>query len=481
MGDSYSMALDRKLYKDLRFFLQNKEYEKALYCCKTIVNENNLGNGSSIYFFLAKIYFNMKEYKLAEESILKAESLGKNTGKYFFLKAKILEKNSLSAEYDYYKAVLKNKNNEKYIKSYVSYMSKVRKRKIMFEKLCLVKNSFYIELEKVKYLLSIGDLNPALRVLESIKDVEINEQDKLNELYGDYYNKKGDQLKSVYYYKLVRDRSLEVSLKIIDNSVNFKKEVKESFYKFYNFFFEEKEGDSLTIVISPIKNKFILKNYSFKTSVLYLSENMYTYYTFGFDVLIKEIVEVIQRNNFNLINIIGSSKGAFAAINIGKELINIIGQERVNIVAFSPQTLLYPINENIKKLHSYNALILKSKKYRVLKFYFERYGNLDELLKFKYVNIKIVYGDLNNKDELEAMRLNRVSGIDFMPIPNYPFHMSLMLYTKKNHELCQAFTKKIYTRNKDDEFFRPKNNELLIRKFLKIADNYNYDLNSLIK
>ncbi|WP_347455429.1 hypothetical protein [Acinetobacter thermotolerans] len=109
-----------------------------------------------------------------------------------------------------------------------------------------------------------------------------------------------------------------------------------------------------------------------------------------------------------------------------------------------------------------------------------KFGNPINRLNESNIDIQIVYGGAHHRDKLEAENFSKFSNVILSPIKDYPFHTSLLIYTKKGEKLKQALTRKIDSKSKDDQFFRPENNEQLILELLNKIEFYNYDLNDIL-
>lgn len=477
------LVIEFQDFEKIESHLKAKEYFLALDICEKILSNHLIQDVDKIYFFLARIYFNLEDYSLSKKYLLKINRKELQTARFYFLLGRIEEKQKNDACDSLYMAVYKNPQNEKYLNKYIQYMIKNNKLEKLLESLLFIVDSgknkyFYVECSIVDVLIKLNILDQALSRLEKIDFSQCVDLDKMNELLGDIYWNQGQKELAVKYYNLILNKRNEVILKIIDLSLDHDGNLGCSIFDLYNFSFQNKSTKNIVIVFSPIKSKFILERYDFKTSVLFVSENIYTYYTLGCDYLVNYLVDFIGENYIDTVTLMGSSKGSFAAINIGWQLSKKIGAKRVKVVAFSPQTLLFPMNMNINNLPSYKSLIKISKSHNCVDYYLKKFGCLSKIS--ENIQISIIYGALNQKDAAEAQRLQNIQSVKLMPIPDYPFHTSLLLYSKKGDSLKKAFTQKIHSKNKDDEFFRPENNEKLIQSFLCKLETMNYDLHDVL-
>lgn len=109
-----------------------------------------------------------------------------------------------------------------------------------------------------------------------------------------------------------------------------------------------------------------------------------------------------------------------------------------------------------------------------------RFGNPIERMIDSNVEIKIIYGGSHKRDEKEAKNFKDFSNVELLPISDYPFHTSMLIYTKKDEKLKLALTRKIDSRSKDDSFFRPEDNEKLIKEIINKIDFYKFELNEIL-
>ena len=252
----------------------------------------------------------------------------------------------------------------------------------------------------------------------------------------------------------------------------------ENIYKFLPVDLDQ-PCDSLTIILSSIKGKFLLKGYSINSDRLFIAESKMTSYTYGFEGLKDYLVKWISTKNYKNVNLVGSSKGGFGAINIGVALAKELKNVDFKVASFSPQTQLFPFNTNIDHLPSYIVLNRLAKTHISVQHDLKKYGNLEKIQHDTDDNIKIsvIYGDSHERDTIECQRINACSAISYVPVPNYSLHSTLLIFTKKNEELVKAMTSRFTSTTKtDDDFFTPQNVDEITQDFLKSIDKYQYDL-----
>lgn len=309
---------------------------------------------------------------------------------------------------------------------------------------------------------------------------------KISDAY--YANKKFQ--KSLAICKTLVDispRNYIYNVKLLNSYAKLKKNFTTPIVNLYNFLSVENQqySKTVTIIFSSIQSKFILKGYNFNSEKLYVSENMMNFYIVEFDALVRYLSDIIISKKYKYINLVGFSKGGFAAINVGRALSASMTGLIFNVVAFSPQTVLFPFNDNIAKLPSYKALNRLAKTNISIRKYLERFGscfnpNFD--IPLSPINVKVLYGELLNRDRIECLRLESLSNTKIIPILGYPFHDSIVLFAKKGEDLINRLTKR-YTKSKrktDEDFFTPKNPKQLANRFIATMEKYSYELNDLL-
>lgn len=473
--------------ENLESLMDSKKYDLALKECTKYIQENNIDHSDEIYFLLARIYFNLKKFDLAHQEISKISSKERMNSRYYFLKGRILQKlgELEPAIDDFFIAVRKKPDNNKYLKTYISLMNKQKKYTNLYENLSFLSNlkkvdSFFLEIEKIKVLIKLGNFDLVDKLIATLSPKNIDEKDAYYEVKGDFYYNLGDTDKALNCYSNINKKSVETILKVLDKSERNEVFLNNNFDSIYGFHFLDKGTKNLTVVFSPILDKFVLRSYPFKSSVLFVCEKTFTYYTLAYEQLVDYINSIVSDKRIDKVTLTGSSKGSFAAINIGIGLSHKMKNGKVRSIAFSPQTQLSPLNENISRLPSYNLLRKKSKSSSTVAHYLLNYGNIEKRILNSDLDIHIVYGDAHPRDKFEAERLANYSNVSLRPIMNYPFHTSVLLYTRKGESLINALTNKVHSLNKDDAFFVPENNDKLVNDFISVANNYHYDLNELI-
>jgi len=255
--------------------------------------------------------------------------------------------------------------------------------------------------------------------------------------------------------------------------------------KYYNFKYDKKieDADTLIVIFSSVVNKFIVRSYDFYTDILFVSERQMNFYTYNFDGLCDYIGNLIDRHGYKKVKLLGSSKGSFAAINIGLKISSVLKSVEFAVAAFSPQTQLFPFNENINNLPSYVGLKKRCTEFLVLDFSVKKFGGLAD--KFEKIDsnlsIHILYGALHRRDKAEARKLSNMKRVFFHPVENFPLHTTIALYIKKGEALAKALQNTVLTGGGDDAFFADQDQDLDMEKFLKEEYYQKMDLNIFLK
>lgn len=184
---------------------------------------------------------------------------------------------------------------------------------------------------------------------------------------------------------------------------------------------------NLFVIFSPAAKPILLK-YQFPGSALYFVDTSATYYTLGMDDISELVSVTVEAEKFENVVFIGSSKGAFAALAAAANVAKSIGSRvKVRALAFSPQIILYPYNENLS-IPSYKRLMSRAKRSRHIKDALARYANASQLCAnspdFKGI---LLYGGGYRMDAIEASHMT-ASNIEKRSIA-FSGHGVLMCYT----------------------------------------------------
>lgn len=239
--------------------------------------------------------------------------------------------------------------------------------------------------------------------------------------------------------------------------------------------------DTLYIVFSPYKNRFILNHFAFGGDTLLIHENRLTYYTYNLDALVAEIVDTVGVRNYRRVCLVGASKGCFGALSVAALAAPQLPGTAFYSVAFSPQTIIYPKNENIHGLPSYRQLLKSAKGSITTLTDLKKNGGLAWLHDVNPPNLggKVVFGALFERDKTEALRLQAVKHLDMLPIPGWALHSTAALFTKEGESLRRTASAR-FAKASDDAFFTPANAHELAEAFFSNPETQQYKLATLL-
>jgi tetratricopeptide (TPR) repeat protein len=243
-----------------------------------------------------------------------------------------------------------------------------------------------------------------------------------------------------------------------------------------------KAHDILYVIFSPVKGRHIFGRVDFKGDTLMLCEERLTYYTYNMTSLLSYLRSVIDDNGYQKVCMIGSSKGAYAALWISGWCARELPRVGFLAIAFSPQTQVWPINGNIHDLPSYQKLRKMAEKSITTDEDLQRYGSLKWLEDLRLPNIegKVIFGACLPRDTMEAERLKDVPHLTLVPIPNFMFHGTAALYTKQKASLRRVLIG-ADARSADDAYFNHGDSERMVDDFLKTLDPATYTMDALLE
>lgn len=439
-------------------------------------------------------YFNDKDFNAALNCFKEAEEYKNLDNKDYYLMGLIYEhlEKVDEAQNCFYIALRKLPKNKKYLSKFTDYMISHNLEINLLtklERIIVLRSGIAIEIQDflINYYLKNKKYDKALKVALEANFFNADNSHFLKKIVKIYDKKKAYKQGLQVASQLAQLDTKDFEANMLLANMRLKNNIDEypPAEDIYNFLDVNNDSDSttLTIVLSSLKGKFMLKNYPFNTDKLFVSEQKMTFYTFAFNNLVSYLLNKITNKKYKKVNIVGYSKGAFAAINVGVNLAQKLNDVDFNIIAFSPQTQLYPLNKNIEKLPSYNTLIKLSTQNISVSKALESFGNLEQLSTRMTKNIKItvLYGELYERDKNECLRIKNIQGITLKPIIGCPFHTTLILFVKKGEDLVNGLMSKIQKNVKDDDdYFKQDNSEELTHKFMDSIKNSDYELNDYL-
>ncbi|MEO5715019.1 MAG: tetratricopeptide repeat protein [Luteolibacter sp.] len=238
----------------------------------------------------------------------------------------------------------------------------------------------------------------------------------------------------------------------------------------------------LYVIFSPLKGRHIFKGFDFKGDTLLLAEERLTYYTYNLAALLDHLKSTIANNGYQKVCMLGSSKGSYGALWASAWCARELPQVDFLVVAFSPQTGLWPLNRNIFDLPSYQTLRKMASGSTTTGEDLQAYGSLEWLEKLSLPNIegRVIYGANLPRDAFEAERLKDVAHLEMMPVPDFPFHGTAALFTKQGDSLRRVLIG-AEARTADDAYFNREDSETLVDQFLGTFDPTSYTVDALLE
>jgi hypothetical protein len=206
----------------------------------------------------------------------------------------------------------------------------------------------------------------------------------------------------------------------------------------------DRSSDILIIQLSPSPH-LTLQKYELPFSILYVADRHLTYYTTSPRHVLSIILDGCEAAGFRKVVFVGSSKGATGALLWSAIANGSRRKLRISCLAFSPQTLLYPHNENLAILPSYGrwAHSKNDENHHVKNFRF--YGNIVEHMVGRTPQTVVYYSRGNKMDRLEVEPLEGMPGVTLVPM-ELPFHGSVMPFVTdvNDHKKLLQLTEKLY-------------------------------------
>lgn len=239
----------------------------------------------------------------------------------------------------------------------------------------------------------------------------------------------------------------------------------------YEFAFFEHPSENLIITFSPTSS-FFLYNREMNAKKLCVISNQPNYYLLNPGSTCKLIAKFIKNLSIKNIILLGSSKGGFAAILWADLLIRAIGVQNINVfsLSFSPQTQLYPFNDNLG-FPSYRKFFLSLEHDFKMQKCAENYGNLPEFLKESSLEGMVIYPNEHKTDREEALKLSN-SRLALHSIDS-PIHGSIFPFLSDvtKRENAEKLVSKLYLNSEKDADLKsslPEKPEDLMSIIMKI-------------
>lgn len=170
------------------------------------------------------------------------------------------------------------------------------------------------------------------------------------------------------------------------------------------------------LIVLSSREKFELGSVDFGGhAVLDLADTLVTYYVPFADSMLNGLAKFIRDNGFEAVCCIGSSKGGFGSLMVTRELAAKMPKIRFAALAFSPQTMVWPANENLG-FGSYRKLVRRAKRSPKVERAMNRYGNQRLDASLPNLRWSVFYSAKNDGDRSEATALSG-SSVVLEPLP----------------------------------------------------------------
>ncbi|QIW15220.1 hypothetical protein A4G20_02110 [Pasteurellaceae bacterium RH1A] len=209
---------------------------------------------------------------------------------------------------------------------------------------------------------------------------------------------------------------------------------------------------NLLITFTP-SNGFFLYHSKISANKLCIASTTPNYYIFNPGSACKKIIDFIKDKAIENIICLGSSKAGLASILWGQILYEKLkNTHNVFVLSFSPQSKLYPFNENLY-FPSYKQMWKTAQVDNDLNKCLINYGDVNLVLKDSDIPGMIIYPEHNMTDKLEAERIV-AKNIRLIPLKNYPLHGSFLPFMPQAQDnvKLKSMVKKLYENAlKDDD------------------------------
>lgn len=229
---------------------------------------------------------------------------------------------------------------------------------------------------------------------------------------------------------------------------------------------EDANDKDKLLVICSHKNKHAFYKYKFDFNTLFLCDKSNSYFTLYAGRLTDYIKYLIITKSIRKVCFLGCSKGGFGAILLAGLLSKYCQNVEVRFCSFSPQTLIYPFNDNLY-FPSYKNLITNSESNKNLKICLAQYGDLSKHIKNRNLIGHIFYSEFNDPDHKEQHRL-RSFNIFKHPLP-FSFHGTILAFTTdtKDRQSVRDMVNTVYKNSKNEIDLGaslPKDKDILVEE-----------------
>lgn len=200
-------------------------------------------------------------------------------------------------------------------------------------------------------------------------------------------------------------------------------ELATAIHKFYALDYVDRGSETVVIVFAHAPRP-ALRDYEFRYDCLYVTDRKLFYYLHNPGRQALLLQRFIDQAGYKTAIFIGLSKGGAGSLLWSSLIFRRDAQFRMFCLAFSPQTLLYPFNDNLASLPSYVSNMRIAEGNHRHRKNFETYGNLPEFVEGLLPPTMIVFSSKNSVDRVEAQRLAAESSVVLKPL-EMEFHGSI--------------------------------------------------------
>jgi tetratricopeptide (TPR) repeat protein len=447
---------------------------------------------ASAYFSRGKCLTKVRKWEQAELAISKGLALTRPTARHYFQYANCLSKLQRKEEAVSFfeKAVKKAPKKQKYVAAFADSLAACGKttevESLLRNSLVRHPTSSILYIRLVEFLTATDRKSEAESIcLEALSAVPTDA--KLHAMLGKLFANSGrySEAAEAYGRAIALDSSQSgwhVTLADVMTRLNPESYFRPGLEHTHGYEYSGKKSNVLFIVLSPYANRSVLTRRSFYGDTLFVYEKRVTFYTYNQTALTTFISDLIQDNEYQKVCIFGSSKGGFGALSLAPRLAAACLETSFFTAAFSPQTMLWPANENISGLGSYRRLKRSAKTSPTTDQDLKANGSLAWLGEVKIPNLEgqVVFGELFERDRTEAIRLQSVKFLRMVPIPKYALHTTGALFLLEGDALKQIVSGR-FAQAGDDAYFMPENAEQLAADFLRTLDPNKYKLETMLE
>lgn len=218
----------------------------------------------------------------------------------------------------------------------------------------------------------------------------------------------------------------------------------------YVWHYRDQPGSNdLLVIFSSTAKRHAFMGQAWSCNVLFVLDRDDAYFVIGAGRAADAIGAAIDRAGLDRVLFLGSSKGGFGAVLWSALCARRRPEKLFRALAFSPQTRLYPFNEELD-FRSYKLLWRRAETDPRVMASLKAYGDLRIAQKEANALVTFVYGERNQVDRREVGRLFAPQFRKY-PVP-LRFHGSVIPFTVRHmdEETLSKWLRNLYTRAEDE-------------------------------